>query len=80
MSSRSTRETLEDLRLLLQRFEQLDPAVDDASLTALKHILRDRIAQLEASVRLLSAGDEMHEMTTKSEMPEDAGHRNCEPR
>jgi hypothetical protein len=44
----STRETIEDLRRLLQRFEQSDPANDDESVAALKRILRERIAELEA--------------------------------
>ena len=50
MNGRSTRETIDDLLHLLQRFEQLDPARDDASVAALKRILRDRIVELEASV------------------------------
>jgi hypothetical protein len=67
MACRSTRETLEDLRLLLLKFERRDPTHDDVSLTALKRILRDRILQLETSVGLLSTADVMHDMTTKSE-------------
>ena len=46
----STRETLGDLRRLLQRFEESDPAHDNTSIAALKHILQDRIAELESLV------------------------------
>jgi hypothetical protein len=48
----STRETLEDLRRFLQRFEESDPAHDDASVAAVQRILRDRIAELESLVAM----------------------------
>ena len=48
----STRETLGDLRRLLQTFEESDPAHDDASFAAVKRILQDRIAELESLVSM----------------------------
>ena len=50
MPFRSTRETLESLRLVLRKLQvSRDPAWDTRSLVELKRILRKRIAYLEAA-------------------------------
>jgi hypothetical protein len=51
MALRSSRETIEDLRLLLSKFEQCPDVGDSpASLPELTRILRTRIAELEAEL------------------------------
>jgi hypothetical protein len=48
MISRSTRETLESLRITLQKLEQAaDPASNGQDIVELKQILLNRIAELE---------------------------------
>ncbi len=49
MTTRPARETLDSLRITLQKLEQTtDPASDGQDVTELKQILLNRIAELEA--------------------------------
>ena len=70
MTSRSMHDTIGDLQLLLQEFEQVDPAHHDASLVELERILRARIGELKASVRLLSTTDAPHDIQRTARNPE----------
>lgn len=59
MTVRPTQETLESLRLTLQKLEQTtDPASDGHDVIELKQILLNRIAELEALSALLPPNDE----------------------
>jgi hypothetical protein len=61
MTARPSKETLESLRVTLQRLEQtIDPSADAQSLADLKRILLGRIAELEALNALLPAASETH--------------------
>lgn len=61
MTARPSNETLESLRVTLQRLQQtMDPSADAQSLADLKHILLVRIAELEALNPLTSAASETH--------------------
>jgi hypothetical protein len=61
MTARPSNETLESLRVTLQRLEQtIDPSADAQSLADLKHILLVRIAELEALNDLTPAASETH--------------------
>ena len=53
MSLRSIRETIEDLRLVLHKFEHRPGAdYDENALAELKRIILDRVAELEAQQAL----------------------------
>jgi hypothetical protein len=62
MPRRPTQKTLRSLYATLQKLEQTDsPAQDEESITELKRVLLNRIADLELSKTLETADDEAEE-------------------
>ncbi len=59
MPRRPTPKSLESLHVTLQKLEQTgDPGKDDASISELKRVVLNRIADLELSKTLVSGDDE----------------------
>ncbi len=70
MTSRSARETLDSLRVTLQKLEQAsDPASDGQDVTELKQILLNRIAELETLQALHPEQAEVAQAPAPSDLP-----------
>ncbi len=69
MTVRSAQETLESLRITLQKLEQTsDTASDRQDVAELKQILMNRIAELE-TLHALQPAEEIHPPPAPSELP-----------
>jgi hypothetical protein len=70
MTARSARETLESLRITLQKLEQTsDPASDRQDVAELKQILLNRIAELETLQALHPEEPEVAQAPASSDLP-----------
>ena len=70
MTVRSSRETLESLRVTLQKLEQTtDATADGRDVAELQQILLNRIAELEALNALQPAGADTSNVSAPSDLP-----------